>query len=121
MVDLLSDGIAGSADNVFDIWLACLVFEMFSLILRCNRHLGRSEVILAVEASRGHRSSLISLQYSDLLIFTQLLESPIPPSAAAAPARPSQKASSGDIPGTKRGIIDPLVSKRPEKILNTKI
>ena len=25
------------------------------------------------------------------------------------------------IPGTKRGIIDPLVSKRPEKILNNKI
>ena len=37
----------------------------------------------------------------------QLLESPIP----AAPA-PSQKASSDDISGTKRGIIDPLVSKQ---------
>ena len=35
--------------------------------------------------------------------------------------RPSQKASSGDISGTKHGIIDPLVSKRPEKILNKKI
>ena len=45
----------------------------------------------------------------------QLLESPIPPAAAPAPARPSQKAPSGDISGTKRGIIDPLVSKRPEK------
>ena len=41
----------------------------------------------------------------------QLLESPIPP----APARPSQKASSGDISGTKRGIIDPPVSKRTGK------
>ena len=40
----------------------------------------------------------------------QLLESPIP---AAAPV--SQKASSDDISGTKRGTIDPLVSKRPEK------
>ena len=39
----------------------------------------------------------------------QLLESPIP-----APAL-SQKASSDDISGTKRGTIDPLVSKRPEK------
>ena len=48
----------------------------------------------------------------------QLLESPIP---TAAPVRPSQKASSGDISGTKRGIIDPLVSKRPENILNKKI
>ena len=42
----------------------------------------------------------------------QLLESPIP---AAPPAPPSQKASCDDIPGTKRGTIDPLVSKRPEK------
>ena len=39
----------------------------------------------------------------------QLLESTIP-----APAV-SQKASSDDISGTKRGTIDPLVSKRPEK------
>ena len=43
----------------------------------------------------------------------KLLESPIP--AAAPPPPPSQKASSGDISGTKRGTIDPLVSKRPEK------
>ena len=43
----------------------------------------------------------------------QLLESPIP--AAAAPAAPpSQKASSDNISGTKRGTIDPLMSKRPE-------
>jgi len=42
----------------------------------------------------------------------KLLESPIP---AAAPPPPSQKASSDDISGTKRGTIDPLVSKRPEK------
>ena len=33
----------------------------------------------------------------------------------------SQKRSHGDISGTKRGIIDPLVSKRPEKILNKKL
>ena len=44
--------------------------------------------------------------------FIQLLESPIPAAAA-----PSQKASSDDISGTKRGTIDPLVSKRPEKNL----
>ena len=48
-------------------------------------------------------------------LIIKLLESPIPaPPPAAAPA-PSQKASSDDISGTKRGIIDPLVSKRPEK------
>ena len=41
----------------------------------------------------------------------QLLESPIP----AAPPAVSQKASSDDISGTKRGTIDPLVSTRPEK------
>ena len=50
--------------------------------------------------------------------FIQLLESPIP----APPAAPSsQKASSDNISGTKRGTVDPLVSKRPEKILNKKI
>ena len=49
----------------------------------------------------------------------QLLESPIPAAAPPAPA-PSQKASSDDISGTKRGTIDPPVSKRPEKILNKK-
>ena len=40
----------------------------------------------------------------------KLLESPIP---TAAP--PSQKAHFDNISGTKRGTIDPLVSKRPEK------
>ena len=45
----------------------------------------------------------------------QLLESPIP---APAPPAPSQKASSDDISGTKRGTIDPLVSKRQKQILN---
>ena len=37
-----------------------------------------------------------------------------------AAARPSQKASNGDISGTKRGIIAPRVSKQPERILNKK-
>ena len=49
----------------------------------------------------------------------KLLESPIPATATAATA-PSQKAHFDDISGTKRGTIDPLVSKRPEKILNKK-
>ena len=44
----------------------------------------------------------------------QLLESQIPAPAAPA-AAPSQKVSSDDISGTKRGTIDPLVSKQPEK------
>ena len=38
----------------------------------------------------------------------KLLESPIP-------AASSQKAHFDNISGTKRGSIDPLVSKRPEK------
>ena len=41
----------------------------------------------------------------------KLLESPIPP----PPPTPSQKAHFDNISGTKRGSIDPLVSKRPEK------
>ena len=49
---------------------------------------------------------------SNTQVQIQLLESPIP----APPAAPvSQKASSDGISGTKRGTIDPLVSKRPEK------
>ena len=45
----------------------------------------------------------------------QLLESPIPPAAAPAPARPSQKVSSGDISGTKRSIIDPLENSKEKE------
>ena len=47
----------------------------------------------------------------------KLPESPIPAAAPAAPAAPapSQKAHFDNISGTKRGTIDPLVSKRPEK------
>ena len=41
------------------------------------------------------------------IFIIKLLESPIPAAAPAAP--PSQKASSDDISGTKRGTIDPLV------------
>ena len=53
-----------------------------------------------------------AMYYSESYI--QLLESPIP-------AALSQKASSDEISGTKRGTIDLLVSKRPEKILSKKI
>ena len=52
------------------------------------------------------------------ILSIKLLESPIP---TAAPAAPSQKAHFDNISGTKRGTIDPLVSKRPEKILKKKI
>ena len=55
-------------------------------------------------------------------VYIKLLESPIPaPPPPPAAAAPSQKASSDDISGTKRGTIDPLVSKQPEKIQNKKI
>ena len=61
------------------------------------------------------------LTFADISFDIQLLESPIPAAAPAPAATPSQKASSDDISGTKRGTIDPLVSRRPEKILNKKI
>ena len=49
-------------------------------------------------------------------LYIKLLESPIPTATAtAAPPAPSQKAHFDNISGTKRGTIDPLVSKRPEK------
>ena len=48
-------------------------------------------------------------------LLIKLLESPIPTPAPAPPATPSQKAHFDNISGTKRGSIDPLVSKRPEK------
>ena len=44
----------------------------------------------------------------------KLLESPIPATATTATAS-SQKAHFDNISGTKRGTIDPLVSKQPEK------
>ena len=51
----------------------------------------------------------------------KLLESSIPTATATATATPSQKAHFDNISGTKRGTINPLVSKRPEKNLNKKI
>ena len=49
------------------------------------------------------------------LVHIQLLESPIPATTALV-----QKASSDNISGTKRGTIDPLVSKQPEFFLKKK-
>ena len=46
--------------------------------------------------------------------YIKLLESPIPAPTAAS-ATSSQKAHFDNISGTKRGTIDTLVSKRPEK------
>ena len=57
------------------------------------------------------------LQTKNASFDIQLLESPIPTTTAPVV---SQKAPSDDISGAKRGTIDPLVSKRPEKILNKK-
>ena len=59
-------------------------------------------------AAIDHTCSLLSF-YTQI----QLLEYPIPPRPRA-----SQKPSSADISETESGIIDPLVSKRPGKILN---
>ena len=58
----------------------------------------------------GNEASICNNDASELDI--KLLESPIPAPAAAPP---SQKAHCDNISGTKRGTIDPLVSKRPEK------
>ena len=67
----------------------------------------------------GNEASICNYDASELDI--KLLESPIPAPPPPPAAPPSQKASSDDISGTKRGTIDPLVSKRPVKILNKKI
>ena len=48
------------------------------------------------------------------ILYIKLLESPIP-TAPTAPPAPSQKAHFALCIATKRGTIDPLVSKRPEK------
>ena len=62
-------------------------------------------------AAIDHTCSLLSF-YTQI----QLLEYPIPPRPRA-----SQKPPSADISETESGIINPLVSKRPEQILNKKI
>ena len=64
-------------------------------------------------AAIDHTCSLLSF-YTEI----QLLEYPIPPRPARPRPRASQKPSSADISETESGIIDPLVSKRPGKILN---
>ena len=61
-------------------------------------------------AAIDHTCSFLSF-YTEI----QLLEYPIPPRPRA-----SQKPSSADISETESGIIDPLVSKQPENILNIK-
>ena len=45
----------------------------------------------------------------------KLLESPIPTATTATATASSQKAHFDNISGTKRGTIDPLVSKRPDR------
>ena len=58
-----------------------------------------------------------AIHYDVLVLgYINLLECPCPPPPAAPPAL-SQKPSHGDISETKRGIIKPLMSKRPEKII----
>ena len=60
----------------------------------------------------GVKSRLFDKANTAILVSIQLLEYPIPPSSSS-----SQKPTPGDISGTKRAIIDPLVSKQPEKML----
>ena len=49
----------------------------------------------------------LSFQVRHIYVYIQLLESPIPTTTTTTTM--SQKASSGDISGTKHSIIDPLV------------
>ena len=81
-----------------------------------------SAFIPCPEIHRGHFCVLLSihidttgLDEQEIHVFgtIKLLESPIP--APPATATSSQKAHFDNISGTKRGSIDPLVSKRPEK------
>ena len=58
------------------------------------------------QTPNGWKTPNISIAHTAI----QLLESPIPTTATTASVT---KASSGDILGTKCGIIDPLVPKQP--------
>ena len=82
-----------------------------------NQVIRRSEGLKLIHAHANYEGNFDPVA-THCNIHIQLLESPIPAPAAAAV---SQKASSDDISGTKRGSIDPLVSKRPEKILKKKL
>ena len=67
---------------------------------------------------------LCCICYITVYCSIQLLEfsktSPSPPSSPP-PSSPSRSGYPPSISGTKCGTVDPLVSKRPEKILNKKI
>ena len=74
--------------------------------------------VLFIMNKAVHKFKIVAFQPLQLypcvylfLKYIKLLESPIPPTAAT----PSQKAHFDNISRTKRGTIDPLVSKRPEK------
>ena len=69
----------------------------------------KSAVVARID-NNNHRTN--TTRYIAKRMYIQLLESPIPTTTAAV----SQKASSDDISGTKRGTIDPLVSKRLGKV-----
>ena len=74
--------------------------------------LGHTAIQPVLELHRPHKFLHIGITVAEILFLIKLLESPIP--TATAPT-PSQKAHFDNISGTKRGSIDPLVSKRPEK------
>ena len=69
-----------------------------------NKQIGPQLIKRPSKAASTHSRHIF---YKYLAPTIQLLESPIP--TIPTPTPTSQKALSGDISGTKRGIIDPLV------------
>ena len=86
---------------------------------------GRKTQFLSHEDYIYAKSDISGILYIWRIYDIQLLEfsktSPSPPSSSPPPSSPSRSGYPPSISGTKCGTVDPLVSKRPEKILNRKI
>ena len=99
--------------------LVNLASENESILGRtCNQYVHSRLLYIMIFTEYHH----LSTQQGEVInvcvnVCVNLLESQCP---ARPSVRPSQKLPHGDTLGTKRGIIDQLVSKRQEKLLKKK-